>query len=426
VQLARSAGDIGGSRMSRSEITVAMVAAMPYPWAKASSIRVVNLVRALASEHHDIRVKVFSYQGTDEFPQSERIDSHRVGGFNADIKRYYNWPNKILANAKLILALWRERHKIDVVHCHTIEGLGIALAFKVLSLSRAPICIDVHGPILLELVHYGLIPNWRFVIASVAALEKCMLRNVSHAFVSNEGLKTLLAERIPDERVSVVFDYVDLDVFSPERIDAIRVAELAQRYKPSNEQLIAYIGMFKDYQGVDYLIRAFAALATKRTELRLLLVGDGPCRAQYEEIIQQHGIASKIIMPGLVPHGEVVNWLAVSDLVISARVDNEITRAGFVSQMPEYLAMGKIAVATSVSGCPYLLRDGGGILVAANSDQALVEGIDQALQLTPEARSAMIAKACENVGQFTWQQGIAEVYRVYRNLLNSQPRKNIA
>src|SRR5512143_166642 len=102
-----------------------------------------------------------------------------------------------------------QRRAIDVIHCHTIEGLGIALAFKALTFSRAPICMDVHGPVVPELVHYHLIPNWRPVVAAVEMLERVMLSFVRHAFVSNEGLRRLLEDRMSRDRVSVVFDYVD-------------------------------------------------------------------------------------------------------------------------------------------------------------------------------------------------------------------------
>jgi glycosyltransferase involved in cell wall biosynthesis len=84
--------------------------------------------------------------------------------------------------------------------------------------------------------------------------------------------------------------------------------------------------------------------------------------------------------------------------------------------MPEYMAMGKLAVATRVSGCPYLLRDGAGVLVAPNDWVALRDGIERALALSPAEAAATIEQARRNVSQFTWRQGITEVDRVYRRL----------
>ena len=56
-----------------------------------------------------------------------------------------------------------------------------------------------------------------------------MLRFVAHVFVSNEGLKTCSVALVGAERVSVVFDYVDPDKFSGDRMDAGKVEELRQR-----------------------------------------------------------------------------------------------------------------------------------------------------------------------------------------------------
>ena len=404
--------------MNSRPFTVAMVAGMPYPMTKASCIRVGHLVHNLATEYDDIRVKLFAYRGAGEPPeQHPRIEYHLVAGFEAGGAKYYAWSNKLRVDARLIRQMVGQRRSIDVIHCHTIEGLGIALAFKALTFSRAPICMDVHGPVVPELVHYRMIPNWRPVVAAVETLERLMLSFVCHAFVSNEGLHRLLNERVLRDRVSVVFDYVDPAVFDPARIDRERVAALRAQYKSGGEQLLTYVGMFKDYQGVDYLIRAFAELALRHSALRLMLIGDGPCRGDYERLIGQLGLGDRVLLPGLVPHRDVLNWLDIADIVISPRIDNEITQAGFVSQLPEYMAVGKVIVATSVSGCPYLLRDGAGILVEPNDERALVRGIETALALPADATEVMVRKARENAAQFTWKQGIGAVYRVYRQLL---------
>jgi glycosyltransferase involved in cell wall biosynthesis len=214
-----------------------------------------------------------------------------------------------------------------------------------------------------------------------------------------------------------VYDYVDLEHFQADQFNSGRVDELRQHYKPRGEQLAVFLGMFKDYQGVDYLIRAFAELAPHYPDLRLMLIGDGPCRAQYEQIIRTAGIGGKVIMPGLIPHRDVVYWLQIADIVVSPRIDNEITKAGFVSQMPEYMAAGRLIVATPVSGCGYLLRDGAGIIVGANDVEALRAGLEKALRLRVEEKAGYVANARRNVAPFTWQNGIHDVYRVYRSLL---------
>ena len=94
-----------------------------------------------------------------------------MGGFDAHEAKYYTWPNKLRADARLIRAMIRQRKAIDIIQCHTIEGVGIALAFNALALSRAPICMDVHGPVVAGLVHYRQIPAWRPAVAAVNGLE---------------------------------------------------------------------------------------------------------------------------------------------------------------------------------------------------------------------------------------------------------------
>lgn len=391
--------------MSRRSLRLAMLAAMPWPAAKASSIRVGNITRALLEADPDLEILLFAYEGRPVAPEP-RLELHRVGGFDADKSRYYGWRNKLAADVHLLRALLRERRRIDLVWAHTYEGLAIALALRALTAGRLPICADLHGPFVPELVHYRMIPDWRPLRAGLGLLERAMLAATAQVFASNEGLAATVAGLIGPERVHVLFDYVDLALFDPGRVDPVRLAELEARFKPSGERLVAYVGMFKDYQGVDHLVRAFAAIAPRHPELRLLLVGDGPCRGQYEAIAAERGIADRVLFPGLVPHADVVHWLRLADVLVSPRVDNAITRGGFVSQMPEYMAAGRPIVATPVSGCRFLLRDGAGILVEPNDDAALAAGLERALALSAEERAAMTARARAHVERFTWREGI--------------------
>lgn len=394
-----------------------MVAGMPYPMAKASVIRVNHIVRSLVSRYPDVKIKLFAYRGAAEPATHPQVELHLTGGFDAKKENYYSWGNKLAADFRIIRELIRHRGQFDLIHCHTIEGLFMAQAFRLLALRRVPVCIDVHGPIVAEMVHYGLIPDWKPAVAAVSTCEKWMLSSVARAFVSNEGLRETMGQRMDASRIRLVYDYVSLDQFSAERIDPEKSRAIGSRFRRGNEKLITYMGMFKDYQGGEFLLRAFADVARRRTDARLLLVGDGPCRTQYESLIAQLGIADRVELPGLIAHADVPNWLAASDVLVSARVDNHITRSGFVSQMPEYMASGKVIVSTWVSGCRHLLRDGAGILVEPDDVASLAAGLDRALSLPAGEAATLVSKARRNVEKFTWEQGIADVYDTYRELL---------
>lgn len=401
--------------MSHRRVTVGMVAAMPWPAAKASSIRVSNLVRALLDHDPELVIELFAYEG-GPFEAHPRLVVHRVGGFDPDKRNYYRWRNKLSADVRLLRALLSARRRIAVFYAHTFEGLALALTCRALARARIPVVADLHGPFVPELVHYRMIPDRPWARAPFELLESRLLRGCAHVFASNQGLAEAIGARIGETRTSVLYDFVDLSLFDPARIDPARLAALEARYKPAGTRLIAYVGMFKDYQGVDRLVRAFAQIAPRYPELRLLLVGDGPCRADYERIAQESGVRERVLMPGLVPHADVVHWLRLADVLVSPRIDNAITRGGFVSQMPEYMAAGRPIVSTPVSGCAFLLRDGAGILVAPDDDAALAAGLERALTLGEAERAAMVARARANVERFTWRENIAPVAAKLRAL----------
>jgi glycosyltransferase involved in cell wall biosynthesis len=72
-------------------------------------------------------------------------------------------------------------------------------------------------------------------------------------------------------KVSVVEDVPELDDFDvpDDQVDP----ELEQRLRPNGEQLLIYSGGMETYQGVDFLIDAFAKVARKRRDVKLVLFG---------------------------------------------------------------------------------------------------------------------------------------------------------
>jgi len=83
------------------------------------------------------------------------------------------------------------------------------------------------------------------------------------------------------------------------------------------------------------------------------------------------------------------------DIVASPRDRQRDYPGGFVSQMPEYMAAGKSIVATAVSGCRFLLRDGAEYSWSPTTSGALAAGIETALTQDDDAARAMVQKARE-------------------------------
>lgn len=82
---------------------------------------------------------------------------------------------------------------------------------------------------------------------------------------------------------------------------------------PENEVIILYSGKYIDKKRPQDLLQAFLALPQKNCSL--VLLGDGPLRAQLEEIIHLSG-SKKVVLTGFVNQAEIPNYYAAADIFV--------------------------------------------------------------------------------------------------------------
>lgn len=135
----------------------------------------------------------------------------------------------------------------------------------------------------------------------------------------------------------------------------------------------------KDYPG---LIRAFAQVEVA-VPSRLLIAGDGPLRAEIQELIERLSLGDRVKLLGF--RNDVAALLHAADgLVLSS------AHEGLPNAVMEALGAGKPVVATDVGGVRELVEDGSsGIIVPPGDPAKLAEGLERLMSLTAEERSAM-------------------------------------
>jgi glycosyltransferase involved in cell wall biosynthesis len=139
------------------------------------------------------------------------------------------------------------------------------------------------------------------------------------------------------------------------------------------------------------LLRAFAAGAGP--DDRLVIVGEGPLRAELARAITSLGVADRVTMPGLLPRDEVYRMLAEADLYVSpSRGEGlpvsvlEALAAGLPAVLSDIAPHREVAAATAAAllvpvGDPAVLAGAIGRLRALSAEQraALGHGARQAV-----------------------------------------------
>ena len=265
----------------------------------------------------------------------------------------------------------------DVLHAHS-PVLNAIPAIRVGRRLGIPVVYEVRAFWEDAAVDHGTTAEGSLRYRATRRLESWALKRVDHVFTICEGLRRdILARGIPDNRVTVIPNAVDVEGFqlSGEPDEALK-----RKLGLEGKTVLGFVGSFYAYEGLDLLLDAFAAMHADTPELRVLLVGGGPQDAKLKAQAQRLGIADKIVFTGRVPHAEVSRYYDLIDLLAYPRHSMRLTELVTPLKPLEAMAQGRIFVASDVGGHKELIRDGEtGRLFVAGQVPALVAAIKDIL-----------------------------------------------
>jgi sugar transferase (PEP-CTERM/EpsH1 system associated) len=174
-------------------------------------------------------------------------------------------------------------------------------------------------------------------------------------------------------KVERICNGVNATRFSPAS-DAARDVLAEAPFDAAGRLVIGTIGRMQPVKDQLTLARAFALLIEGRPELRtrlaLVMVGDGPLRAEAEGILTGAGVADLAWLPGT--RGDTPELLRSFDVFVLPSLAE-----GISNTILEAMASGLPVVATNVGGNPELVADGAtGRLVPRDDPAALAAALE--------------------------------------------------
>ena len=291
----------------------------------------------------------------------------------------------------------------DLIHLHSARAAlwGRLAAFGA---HRSRIVFGVHG---LSIVHYAGVKR-----AVLVGIER-LLRPMTDATLcdSNAERADVLAWKIASpSQAHAVWNGIDLDRLSHpphDRIAARRALDLA-------EQTPTFVTVCRLNKPRDFetLIAGMAQIAASHPNAQLLIVGDGPLRAQVENLIEQFHLANNVRLLGLVRDvGEV---LAAADIALLITAGWE----GLPLAALEAMAMGLPLIISDVGGNREAVLDGETGFVIPQRDVTAFAHAACALLADPVRARAIGAAGAERARKyFSLQTMAARTAEIYRSLL---------
>jgi teichuronic acid biosynthesis glycosyltransferase TuaC len=295
-----------------------------------------------------------------DVPKEDRID-----GVNVLHPRFVFVPrigpglSGPLYAASLATTALRYRGKVDVVLGSWAYPDGFA-AVVLAEILGTPAVIKLHGS---DMNVVARLPGPR------RGLEWALPRAERVVAVSEPLRDAAIELGALSHRVDVVPNGIDRERFRPQDRAAARHA----LGLPLDGAMVLYIGNIERHKGSLDLVRAFAALAKRRKNVSLVMVGDGAGMGDCQKLAAELRVGVSFV--GAKPHDEVPRWIAACN-VFALPSWNE----GTPNVVLEALACGRRVVATRVGGTPNVITsDALGVLVPPRDPPAFAIAIEDAL-----------------------------------------------
>lgn len=420
-----SAGSAPIAPIAPEGLRVALLSYRAHPEVGGQGVYVRYLSRALAAEGHrvtvfagppypelDQDVELVPVPSLDLYRPDDPFRRPRLREFKgpADVLEYGlmctgAFPEPLTFSLRVASLLAKRRSEFDVVHDNQCLGYGMLQVGR-----KMAVVATIHHPISVDRrLALTAAPStkvrlqqrrWYSFVAMQARVARRMQRVIS---VSQSAAGDVIRDfRVGPERVSVVGNGVDIDLFRPlPKVPRVpgRIVTVASSDLPS--------------KGLVHLIEALAKLKTEH-EAELVIIGKGGEGRAVETAMRRFGLKDSVRVTGRVDVLEMVRLYAEAEVAVVPSLYE-----GFSLPALEAMSCGVPLVATKGSSLEEVIGRGGeaGVLVAPGDAGVLAGAMGELLQ-DPLRRKKLGESARRRVVErFTWKNAAVATAEEYRKAI---------
>jgi len=286
------------------------------------------------------------------------------------------------------LRLARKVGQVDVVHICNPPDLFF-LVPAVLR-GRPKVVFDQHDLVPeLYLSRFGRGKD--ILYRAVCVAERLTYRAASVVIATNESYRAVALER---GRLDPQDVFVVRSAPAVERFRAVPPDPALRKGKP---HLLCYLGVMGPQDGLDYALRALAALRDDvgRTDWHAVFVGGGDAFDEIIALSHELELDENVTFTGRIPDAELLRCLSTADVCLAPDPLNPLNDVSTMNKIMEYMAMGRPIVSFDLREAR-VSADEAAVYAPPNDEPAFAKLISELLD-DPEERARMGRVGAERV-----------------------------
>ena len=333
--------------------------------------------------------------------------------YNCDSSRFYVCLHemgkrknlKIIKRELLLLIAVLKNNKFDILHTHHFIPTVIGIIAAKIAGTK---CIVFGRHYSNEFYHIKN-PLKRFAYFQ---LEKLIHRFVDAIVVPSKMVyKILEKQNARMDKVHTIHYGFD---FSRFKVSDEQVEEVRKEFQLDGRNVISMIARLVPQKGHGKLLVALQMLPNYLGRFVCLIIGDGPCRKELENLAMQLGLEGYVKFLGHRP--DVLALIAASDVVVQPSMQDS-----FCQVIVEAMAMRTPIVMTRIGAAEEIIEDGvSGLLVPQGDIRSMRDAIDDLIS-NPEYRRELAEAGYKSIRKLVDIRDIVKITEeLYVELMEGQ------
>lgn len=243
--------------------------------------------------------------------------------------------------------------------------------------------------------------DWRVQI--LKNIQKIVVNKAKTIIVPSLYLKNIVSSwGVESEKINVIYNSFN----KPTAL--LNKEELYHKLNLSGRNLIS-VGRLVPWKGFELLIKTMVILNREYSDLRLLIVGDGPEQKKLEDLTIKLGLKNVLFL-GRLSREKLLEYITASEIFVL-----NTSYEGFSHQLLEVMWCRTPIITTNVGGNPELIESGNnGLLIEYNNELDLVNSIKSLLSDSQKSR-ILAENAYQRLEDFSRERMINSLINVLFN-----------